>query len=149
MKVILLEDAENIGKKHEVKEVKSGYARNFLIPRKIAKPATKQAIKWLEEQKEILAKQAEDDLKRAQEMASRLDGVEVTISLKVGDAGQLFEAVNAVKIAEKLNEMGFDITKPQVKLAEPIKEIGEFPVKIDLDHNLETEINLIITEEKS
>lgn len=148
VKVILLEDAENIGKKYEVKEVKSGYARNFLIPRRIAKPATKQAIKWLEGQKEILAEQAEDDLKKAQELASRLDGAEITISLKVGEEGQLFESVNAQKISEKLNEMGFNVSKSQVKLDEPLKAVGEFPVKINLDHNLETEISLIITEEK-
>lgn len=148
MKVIFLEDVENIGKKYEVKEVKNGYARNFLIPQKMVKPATKQALKWLENQREVLAKEAEEDLKKAQELASRLDGNEVTISLKVGEEGQLFESINPQKISERLNEMGFNVSKSQIKMDKPIKELGEFPIKIDLDHNLEVEINLIIIEAK-
>lgn len=149
MKVIFLENIENIGKKYEVKEVKDGYARNFLLPQKIAKPATKQALKWLENQKEVIEKEAEDDLKKVQGIASRLNGIELCIALKVGEEGQLFEAINAAKISDKLREMGFDVPKSQIKLDKPIKEMGEFPIKIDLDHNLETEIRLIITEEKS
>jgi len=149
MKVILLEDIENIGKKFDIKDVKSGHARNLLIPQGLAKPATKENLKWLQEQKEIIEKKAEEGLKKAQGVASNVDGVEVSIPVKVGEEGQLFESVNNVKIAEKLKEMGFDIKKSQINLPEPIKELGEFPVKISLDHNLEVEINLIISEEKS
>jgi len=149
MKVILLEDVENIGKKYEVKEIKPGYGRNFLLPKKLAKMATKQNLKWLESQKTVIAKEVEEDLKKAQEMASKLDGMEVTILVKVGDRGQLFESINSVKVAEKLKSMGFDIKKSQVNLEKPIKELGEFPIKIILDHNLEADVDLIITEEKN
>ncbi len=69
MRVILLQDVENIGKKYEIKEVKNGYARNFLIPKSLAKPATKEVLKWLEVQKEIEEKKAEDELKEIQELA--------------------------------------------------------------------------------
>ncbi|MDO8530481.1 MAG: 50S ribosomal protein L9 [bacterium] len=148
MKVILLEDVENVGKKYEVKEVKDGHARNFLIPQKLAKAVTKQTLKWLKDQKEVMEKEAEDDLKKAQELASQIDGIEVPILLKVGPEGQLFESVNNVKISEKLKEMGFEVKKSQIILAEPIKTLGEHPVKINLDHNLETEIQVIIGEEK-
>ncbi len=147
MRVILLEDVENVGKKLEVKEVADGYARNFLIPRKLVQPATKRALEWLETQKEILAKKAEEELKTSQELASRLDDLEVAIAMKVGEEGQLFESVTNQKIAERLKEMGFDLKKNQINLEQPIKELGEFPVKIGLEHNLEAEIRVIVTEE--
>jgi len=148
MKVILLQDVESLGKKYEVKEVKDGYARNFLLPDKLAKAATKQALKWLSDQKEVIEKEAEEDLKKAQGLASQLDGLEVSIAVKVGDEGQLFESINNQKIVEKLKEMGFEIKKSQIKLADPIKEVGEFPVSITLAHNLEAEVKIIISAEK-
>jgi len=144
MRVIFLKDVEKIGKRFEVKEVKDGYARNFLLPQGLVKPATKEALEWLEVQKEIQEKKAEGDLKKAQELASSLDDLEVTISVKAGEADQLFESVTAQKIVEKLKEMGFDVKKSQVVLPEPIKEIGEFPTKIKLEHNLEVEIRVEI-----
>lgn len=148
MKIILLQDVENLGKKYEVKEVKNGYARNFLLPQKLAKAATKKALQWLGDQKEAINKEAEEDLKLAQELASKLDGSEVAIAVKIGEEGQLFESINSQKISEKLKDMGFEVKKSQIKLEEPIKELGEFPIKILLDHNLEVEISLIISEEK-
>ncbi|MGD0576829.1 MAG: 50S ribosomal protein L9 [Candidatus Staskawiczbacteria bacterium] len=148
MKVILLQDVEGLGKKYEVKDVKDGYARNLLLPEKLAKAATRQALKWLAGQKEIIEKEAEEDLKKAQVLASQLDGLELNITVKVGDEGQLFESINSQKIVERLKEMGFEVKKSQVKLENPIKELGEFPVNINLDHNLESEVKLIITAEK-
>ncbi|MEK7080750.1 MAG: 50S ribosomal protein L9 [Patescibacteria group bacterium] len=148
MKVILLQDVDGLGKKYDLKEVKNGYARNFLLPQELARAATKKALKWLDDQKEIISKEAEEDLKRAQELASKLDGAEVAIDVKIGEEGQLFESINNQKIAEKLKELGFEIKKSQIKLEEPIKELGEFPIKISLDHNLEVEISLVISGEK-
>lgn len=148
MKVILLQDIEDLGKKYEIKEVKNGYARNFLIPEKKARAATKEALKWLADQKEVIDKEVEEDLKKAQALASQFDGLEINIAVKVGDEGQLFESINVQKIVEKLKEMGFEVKKSQVKLANPIKELGEFPISINLDHNLEAEIKVIVTAEK-
>jgi len=149
MKVILLQDVEGLGKKYDVKDVKDGYARNLLLPEKMAKAATKQALKWLADQKEVIEKEAGEDLKKAQALASELDGLELNIAVKVGDEGQLFESINSQKIAEKLKEMGFEIKKLQIKLENPIKELGEFPITISLTHNLEAEIKVIITAEKN
>ena len=148
MKVILLQNVEDLGKKYEIKDVKDGYAKNFLLPEKLAKPATEEALKWLEGQKEVIAKEVEEDLKQAQELASRIDGLELTVAVKVGDEGQMFESINSQKIAEKLKELGFEVKKSQIILENPIKELGEFPVKLNLDHNLEVEIKVIIIEEK-
>ena len=103
MKVILLQDVENLGKKHEVKEVKPGYARNFLFPKNLAKPATKEALKQLEAQKETEIEKQEQALKEIQEKASSIDGQEIIIAVKVGEEDQLFESITSQKIFEKLN----------------------------------------------
>jgi large subunit ribosomal protein L9 len=149
MKVILLQDVDGLGKKYEIKDVKDGYARNLLIPEKLAKAGTKQALKWLEDQKETIDKEAEEDLKKAQELASKIDGIEVNIPVKIGEEGQLFESINQQKISDRLKEMGFEIKKSHVLLENPIKEIGEFAVKLNLDHNLEAEIKVIISGEEA
>jgi len=148
MRVILLQDIDKLGKKYDIKEVKDGYARNFLIPKGLAKPATQEVLKWLEIQKEIEARKAEKELKKIQEIASAIDDQEVIIPVKVGEENQLFESVTAQKISEKLKEMGFEIKRTQIDLEKPIKELGEFPIKIKFEHNLEAEIKVIITEEK-
>lgn len=148
MRVILLQDIDNLGKKYDIKEVKDGYARNFLIPRSLAKIATEETLKWLKVQKEAEVKKAEEELKKVQELASAVDGQEIIIPVKVGERGQLFESVTNQKILEKLKEAGFEIKKTQIDLLEPIKELGEFSAKIKFAHNLEAEIKVITVEEK-
>lgn len=148
MRVILLQDVEKLGKKYDIKEVAAGFARNFLIPKGLAKPATEEALQWLAIQKEIETKRAEEDLKKVQEIASAVDDQEIIIPVKVGEQDELFESITAQRIAEKLKELGFDIKKTQIALSEPIKELGEFPVKIKFEHNLEAEIKVIVVEEK-
>ena len=145
MKVILLQDVEDVGKKYEIKEVKPGFGRNFLLTKKLAKLATKENLKWLESQKETMEKEAEENLKASQELASKLDDLEVPMVVKVGPEGQLFESINPVKIAEALKGMGIEVKKSQIKMEEPIKELGEFPVKVVLDHNLESDIRVIVS----
>jgi len=148
MRVILLQDVEKLGKKYEVKEVSDGYARNFLFPKGLVKPATKENLKWLETQKEIEAKRAEGELKKIQEFATTIDGQEIIIPVKIGEEEQLFESITSQKISEKLKELGFEIKKTQIDLPEPIKGLGEFPIKIKFEHNLEAEIKVIVVEEK-
>ncbi|MFC1663761.1 50S ribosomal protein L9 [Patescibacteria group bacterium] len=147
MRIILLKDVENLGKKNEVKEVKPGYARNFLFPKNLAKPATKEALKLLETQREIEVKKEEEGLKEIQAKASLIDGQEIVIPVKVGDEDQLFESITSQKIFEKLKKLGFEVEKKQIDLPEPIKKIGEWLVKIKFEHNLEAEIKVIVTEE--
>lgn len=148
MKVILLQDIEKLGKKFDIKEVANGHALNFLIPKGMVKKATKETLEWLKTQKEILEKKSVEELKKTQDFASLIDGQEIMLPVKVGEEGQLFESITAQKIAEKMKELGFEIKKNQIELLDPIKELGEFPIKIKFEHNLEAEIKLIITEEK-
>lgn len=147
MKVVFLQDVEKVGKKFEVKEVADGYARNFLLARDLAKKATSEVLEWVKMQKELAEQKAEEELKSTQEVASGLDDLEVPLAVKVGEEGQLFESINAQRIADRLKEMGHDVKKSQIQLEDPLKEVGEFPVKIVLEHNLEAEIRVIITEE--
>lgn len=149
MKIVLIQDVENVGKKYEIKEVKNGYARNFLIPNKLAVPGTKNNIMWAEKEREKQEKNVEEELKKAQEIASNMDGLEVNFEVKMGEKNQLFESITAQKIADKLKKMGYEIKKSQIDLKENIKETGEFPVKVKFDHNLETEIRVIVTEAES
>ncbi len=148
MKVILLKDVEKIGKRDEVIDVKSGFARNFLFPKKLAEQATSEKLKQLKKQKKEKKRKEERELKKNQKLASSLDGLEVIISVRTGDEGQLYESVNKAKIRSKLKQMGFKIEKKQISLKEPIKETGEFPIQVKLGHNLEAEILLIVEEEK-
>jgi large subunit ribosomal protein L9 len=148
MKVILLQDIDNIGKKYDIKAVKDGYARNFLIPNKLVKLATKSAILSIEELKKKEVKKSEERLVEVQKSASELDGQEIEFLVKTGEDDQLFEAITRLKIAKKLKEMGFKIKKNQIVLDKPIKELGEFSVKVNLDHQLEAKILLIVEPEE-
>ncbi len=148
MRIILLQDIDKLGKKHDIKDVSDGYARNFLIPKDLVKIATEKNLKWLENQKETIKKESEKDLKDIQDIATKIDGLELSIPVKIGKEGQLFESIASQKISEKLKEFGFEIKKTQIDLNEPIKETGEFPIKIKFEHNLEAEVRVIVTEEK-
>lgn len=147
LKIILTKNIDQIGKKGDVKKVAIGYAKNFLIPKKMAVLATASSLKDLEQQKEIEAKQAEEELALYQEVASQLDGLEIEILAKIGEDGKLFGSITAAKIAEKLKKKGFELKKDQIKLAEPIKEIGEYDISAELPHGLEVKIKVIIIEE--
>ncbi len=147
MRVILLEDIDELGKKNEIKEVADGYARNFLIPQTLAKPITQEILSQLDREQEKKDIKAEDELKEAQKMALSLEGVEITIPVKLGKKGELFESISAQKIVDELKVKGFNFKKSQIKFEKSIKELGEFPVKIVFDHGLEAEILLIVSEE--
>ena len=148
MKIILIKDVEKLGKKYEVKEVASGHARNYLIPRGLAIQASEKLLKWAEFQREIEEKKAEGKLKKVSDIVSEIDGLEIEISVKVGKEDQLFEKINQQKISESFKKLGFKVKKSQIDLEKPLEELGEFPVKIKFEHNLEAEIKVIITEEK-
>jgi large subunit ribosomal protein L9 len=148
MKVILLQDIDNIGKKYDIKTVKDGYARNFLVPKKLVRAATKSAILSIKELKKKEVKKNEEQLIQVQKSASELDGQEIEFFVKTGEDDQLFEAITSLKISTKLKEMGFEIKKDQIILDKPIKELGEFSIKINLEHQLEAKILLVVESDK-
>jgi large subunit ribosomal protein L9 len=148
MKVILLKNVPTLGKKNEVKEVAEGYANNFLFKKKLAIPATEDNVAQLENQLKIEEEKAEENLKEVESMVAKLDGREIMVPVKVGKEGQVYESVTKQKIADQLKAQGFEIEKNQVEIESPIKELGEFEVRIVFEHNLEAEIRLIVVEKE-
>lgn len=144
MRIILLENVEDLGKKWEVKEVADGYARNFLIPKGFAKPATESEIEEAERRRAEEEERAKKELEAIEDIVSKLDGYELKVPMTVGEEGQLYEGVNEQKISMRLKEEGFDVSPKQIQLKEVIKEPGEFPVTLELDHGLEAEIRVIV-----
>ncbi len=147
MKVILSQDVAKVGKKNEVKEVADGYARNFLFPKGLAKPATEAELAQLELIKAQLAKKAEVDLKIQEDLVAQIDGQEFEIMAKADESGKLYGSLTPLKIAKFLKEKGFEITKNNLKMVEPIKAVGEQEIVLEMDHGLEAKIKLIVTEQ--
>lgn len=144
MKVILLKDIKKLGKKFEVKDVSSGYARNLLLPNGSAIIADKESLKRLEDQKMIEIKKTEEKQKENEEIIKELNNKTIKIETKIGEEGQLFESINEQKISDKLKEMDFNVDKSEIEIDEPIKHQGEYLVKIKLGNNLETKIKIIV-----
>lgn len=147
MKIILLKDIPKLGKKYDVKDVADGYARNFLLPKGLAKLATGAAIKGLEQEKAKEEALAEEDLKKNEEVAAALEGQEIEMAVKMSEEGKLYAALTPQKIAKILGERGFNIKKNQIKIDSPIKELGEYDAIIEFPHGLEAKVKIIVTEE--
>ncbi|MCK9393773.1 MAG: 50S ribosomal protein L9 [Candidatus Paceibacterota bacterium] len=147
MKVILLKNVDKVGKANEIKDVPSGYARNFLLPKKLAVLASKDTLANANQKMKVDNERLEKDIVEKEAMAEKMKGMEVRLVVKVGGEGQLFESITRQKIAERLSEMGFLIEKNHIELEENIKQKGEFNVKIKLDHGFETEVKVVISAE--
>jgi len=147
MKVVLLKDIENMGKEGEIKEVADGYARNFLLPKNLAELATPESMKRAEAKKAKGAEEAKMELEEAQKLAELLEGRELFIKVKEKD-GKLFGSVNEKTIAKTFKDEGLKVDPSNIKLAEPIKEVGEYVVAISLDHGLEANIRVILVSEE-
>lgn len=148
MQVILLEKVVNLGNLGEVVRVRDGYARNYLIPQKIARRATAAALKEFEERRAELEKQQAEKLAAAQATGEKLSGRTVTISQKAGVDGRLFGSVTSMDIAAALVAEGFDVQKSQVRLPDgALKAVGEFPVQVVLHADVAVEISLVIQGE--
>ena len=146
MKIVLLKDIDNMGKEGEIKEVADGYARNFLLPKKMAELATPAALKKAEARKAKGAEAAKMELEEAQKLAELLEGRELFIKVKEKE-GKLFGSVNEKTIAKTFKDEGLKIDPTSIRLAEPIKEVGEYDVAISLDHGLEAGIRVILVGE--
>jgi large subunit ribosomal protein L9 len=148
MQVILLEKVVNLGNLGEVVRVRDGYARNYLIPQKIARRATAAALKEFEERRAELEKQQAEKLAAAQSLGEKLSGRTLNISQKAGVDGRLFGSVTSMDIAEALRAEGFDVQKSQVRLPDgALKAVGEYPVQVVLHADVAVEINLVIQGE--
>ena len=148
MQVILLEKVVNVGNLGDVVKVKDGYARNFLIPQKMARRATQAAVAEFEVKRAELEKAAAEKLAAAQGQGDKLNGMTVTIAQKAGVDGRLFGSVTNFDIAEALSKQGFAVEKAQVRLPTgPLKTTGEHPVSVALHTDVVVEITIAVVGE--
>ena len=148
MQIILLEKVVNLGNLGDVVKVKDGYARNFLIPQKMAKRATPAAMAEFEARRAELEKAAAEKLAAAQGVADKMNGTAVTVARKAGMDGRLFGSVGNADVAEALKLAGFDVDKAAVRMPEgPLKAIGEFPLDIALHTDVLANITVNVVAE--
>ena len=147
MKVILQQDLRGQGKKGQLVEVSDGYARNFLLPRKLAVAATAENMNTMKLQEK--AKKAQEAAERAEAEAivKKLEGIMVKIPAKAGEGGRLFGAVTAKEISESLSaQHGLDIPKARLVLEDPIKSCGSYQIRAKLGHEISGTVNVLVVE---
>ena len=149
MQVILLEAVENLGKLGDTVKVKSGYARNFLLPKGKAVPATKENLAEVETRRAALEQHEAEALAHAKARAEKLEGMQITVTRKAGEEGKLFGSVGTADVAESLTEAGAKVERQEVRLpADTIRQLGEFPVVIHLHAEVEASITLHVVAEE-
>ncbi len=147
MQIILQEDIEKLGTRGEVVSVAEGYARNFLLPRKLALEASPGNLKRLEKIRTTLAKRTASERDQAQKQADLLKDVTLSFSRKAGESDQLFGSVTAADIAEALEKQGFGVDKRRIELAEPIKVVGQYEVTAKLVHGVTANFKVNVSRE--
>ncbi len=148
MQIILLEKVVNLGNLGEVVKVKDGYARNFLIPKRMAKRATPAAMAEFEARRAELEKLAAEKLAAAQGVADKMNGTVVTVARKAGMDGRLFGSVGNADVADALKVAGFEVDKSAVRMPEgPLKAIGEFPLDVALHTDVLANITVAVVAE--
>lgn len=147
MQIILREDVDKLGHRGDVVTVKPGYARNFLLPKKLAVEATAGNMKALERIRGALAKKTANELEAAKKQAELLNAVSLKFTRKTGENDQMFGSVTTGDIADGLKTEGFSIDKRQVQISEPLKSLGEFPVTVKVFRDVTAEIKVHIEKE--
>jgi large subunit ribosomal protein L9 len=147
MEIILREDVQHLGKAGEVVKVKDGYARNYLLPKGLAYPATEANKKKITYEAERIARQRATEKSAAEAEAVRLAGVHLTFSVKVGEEDKLYGSITAGDIQRKLAALGVEVDKRQVDLPEPIRELGDFTVGIKVHADVRPEIQVTVVKE--
>ena len=149
MEVILREHVEHLGKRGEIVKVASGYARNYLLPRKLALLVTEGNRKHVERERKIVETREGEERAQAEAIAARLAGVEITIARRVGDTAQLYGSVTSGDIADFLKAKGFEIDRRKLILPEPIKTIGDHNVPLKLHREVTAPLVVKVVKEGS
>lgn len=147
MEIILQEDVEKLGTRGQVVTVKEGYARNYLLPQKLAIPANASNMKRLEKMRAAFAKKEATELESAQQQAALLASVTLKLSRKAGENDQLFGSVTTGDIAEALKAQGYEIDKRKIQLNDPIKLVGEYPITLKLYRDVTATVTLAVDRE--
>ena len=149
MKVILTEEIRGLGTRGDVVAVKDGYARNYLIPKNLAREATAGNLKSVEQERKKWAALSEQEKTAAQKAAKSVEGVKITIEKRVGDNGQLFGSVTSNEIADALEAKGVEVDKRRIELAHPIKSIGVHEVDVRLHREVSAHIKVEVVAQGS
>jgi large subunit ribosomal protein L9 len=147
MEVILREFVEKLGKRGEIVKVSDGYARNYLLPRKLALPATEGNKKHVERERRKMETREAEEKSQAEAIAARLAAIDITIARRVGETEQLYGSVTAADITEFLKEKGFDVDRRKLILPEPIKAIGEHDVPLKLHREVTVPLKVKVVKE--
>ena len=148
MQIILQEDVEKLGTRGQLVEVAEGYARNFLLPRKLALEATSGNMKRLEKMRASFAKKEATERDAAQTLAGLLAEVSLELSRKAGESDQLFGSVTNGDISAELEAKGYNIDRKKIVLADPIKVVGEYEIPIKLHREVSAKIKLVVRKEE-
>jgi large subunit ribosomal protein L9 len=147
MQIILQEDVEKLGNRGDVVTVKPGYARNFLLPHKLAIEATAGNMKALERIRGALAKKTATEFDAAKKQAELLTGVSLKFTRKTGENDQMFGSVTTADIADGLKAQRFEVDKRQIQLKDPVKALGEYPVTVKVFRDITAEIKIHVDKE--
>ncbi|MBI2188262.1 MAG: 50S ribosomal protein L9 [Acidobacteria bacterium] len=147
MEVILREHVDNLGRRGEIVKVADGYARNYLLPRKLALPATESNKRHVERERKILESREAQDKAQAEAIAARLATVDITIARRVGETEQLYGSVTAADITDFLKEKGFEIDRRKIILPEPLKTLGEHDVPLKLHREVTVPLKVHVVRE--
>ena len=147
MEVILREHVDNLGKRGEIVKVADGYARNYLLPRKLALPATEGNRKHVERERKKMEVREGEEKSAADAIASRLGLIDISIARRVGDTEQLYGSVTSADIVDFLKAKGFDIDRRKLILPEPIKALGEYNVPLKLHREVTVPLKVKVVKE--
>jgi large subunit ribosomal protein L9 len=147
MQIILQEDVEKLGTRGQVVEVAEGYARNFLLPRNLALPASAGNLKRLEKIRTVLAKKTATEREQAQKFAEVLNAVTINLMRKAGETDQLFGSVTSADLTAELAKQGHEVDKRKIQLEEPIKLLGEFQVTVKLYTDVTAQFKVVVARE--
>ena len=147
MDVILREDIDTLGMRGQVVQVATGYARNFLLPKRLAVPATESNKKIVEQERQAHLRKEAKFKTEAEDLGKMMTGVSVTISQKAGENDQLFGSVTAKDVAEALEKKNFSINRRKIQLDEPIKTVGDFNVPIRLFREVSATVKVTVAKE--
>src|SRR5438045_910119 len=140
VEVILRDDVAHLGKIGDVVRVKPGYARNFLLPRGLAVEANRKNLRMLEHDKRVIGVKAERENKAAEGVASKLEGLKIVVRAKAGEEGRLFGSVTNLDVERLLGERGFTVDRRRIALDEPLKQLGTFPVVVQVGRGIKATI---------
>jgi large subunit ribosomal protein L9 len=144
MEVILREHVENLGRRGDVVKVASGYARNFLLPRKLALAVSEQNRRQIERERKVVEARELEQRQDAEAMAIKLSAADLVLARRVGENDILYGSVTSSDIAEALTEKGFDIEKRKIVLPDPLKQLGEFEVTVKIHHEVPAHVKVKI-----